>query len=171
MFSEPCLENVDHGQSADVLLACASPALSNRAAGQPARIWRRGEAVLDGRGGICIDRQVRRSPPEPGMRIDRADLRLIKSMRFEFVKLLLNPAVLKSGNALNPVSMAYFDQVIDMAAAEKLPVVVCIHPEDDFKRRRAGIPRRVRGFLQFHERNWHITWRAAGQPARWPFSS
>ncbi len=82
--------------------------------------------------GICIDRQVRTMPPETGMRVDRADVRLIKGMGFGFVKLLLNPAVLKAGRTLDAASMAYFDEVIDLAAAESLPVVACIHPEDDF---------------------------------------
>ncbi len=88
--------------------------------------------------GICIDRQVRTMPPEAGMRVDRADVRLIKSMGFGFVKLLLNPAVLKSASTLDVASMAYFGEVIDLAAAESLPVVACIHPEDDFKRRVLG---------------------------------
>jgi hypothetical protein len=98
----------------------------------------KGEPALTLARGICVDRQVRRIPPEVGMRVDRDDVRLIKSMGFGFVKLLLNPAVLKSGSTLDAASMAYFDQVIDLAAAEGLPVVVCIHPEDDFKRRVLG---------------------------------
>ena len=69
------------------------------------------------------------------MRVGRDDIRQIKSMGFGFVKLLVNPAVVKSGNTLDAAAMAYFDQVIGWAAAEGLPVVVCIHPEDDFKRR------------------------------------
>ena len=101
------------------------------------------------------------------MRIYRATFRLIKSMKFDFVKLLLNPAVLKSGNALNPVSMACFDQIIDMAAAEKLPVVVCIHPEDGFKRRVLGYPGEFEGFFNFmNQLAQHLASRwSAGQVA------
>ena len=88
-------------------------------------------------------------PPEAGMRVDRADVRLIKGMGFGFVKLLLNPAVLKAGSTLDAASMAYFDQVIDLAAAENFPVVVCIHPEDDFKRRVLGNAAEFEAFVGF----------------------
>ncbi len=99
--------------------------------------------------GTCVDRQVRRIPPEVGMRVGRDDFRLIKSMGFGFVKLLLNPAVLKSGGTLEASSMVYFDQVIDLAAAEGLPVVACIHPEDDFKRRVLGSAGEFEAFVGF----------------------
>ncbi len=99
--------------------------------------------------GICVDRQVRTIPPEFGMRVDREDVRLIKSMGFGFVKLLLNPAVVKSGGTLDAASMAYFDRVIGLAAAEGLPVVVCIHPEDDFKRRVLGSAGEFEAFVGF----------------------
>jgi endoglucanase len=99
--------------------------------------------------GICIDRQVRRMPPEPGMRIDREDVRLIKRLGFDFVKLLLNPAVLTSGRTLDTASMAHFDRIIDFASVESLPVVVCIHPEDDFKRRVLGKVDEFEAFLGF----------------------
>ena len=99
--------------------------------------------------GICIDRQVRTNPPEPGMRVGREDIRQIKSMGFGFVKLLVNPAVVKAGSTLHPASTAYFDQLIDWAAAEGLPVVVCIHPEDDFKRRVLANAGEFEAFLGF----------------------
>ena len=99
--------------------------------------------------GVCIDRQVRRMPPEPGMRIGREDVRLVKRMGFDFVKLLLNPAVRQSGRALNTASTTHFDRIITCAAAESLPVVVCIHPEDDFKRRVLGHADDFEAFLGF----------------------
>ena len=41
--------------------------------------------------GITIDRQLHQVPPEPRNVILRDDIRLIKSMVFEFVKLVINP--------------------------------------------------------------------------------
>jgi endoglucanase len=99
--------------------------------------------------GICIDRQVRTRPPEPGMRVGRDDIRQIKGMGFGFVKLLLNPAVVQSGSTLDAASVAYFDQVVDLAVADGLPVVVCIHPEDEFKRGVLGSASAFEPFQEF----------------------
>jgi len=126
------------------LLLSAAPLLA-----RPPDESRKPEPRLTLARGICVDRQVRRNPPEAGMRVGRDDVRLIKSMGFEFVKLLLNPAVLKSGGSLDAASMVYFDKVIDMAAAEGLPVVACIHPEDDFKRRVLGSAGEFEAFAGF----------------------
>ena len=67
------------------------------------------------------------------MRIDREDFRLIKSMRFEFAKVIVNPAPLQSGGHLDASRVGYLDRILAAAAAERLPVVVCIHPEPEFK--------------------------------------
>ena len=83
--------------------------------------------------GITIDRQVRAIPPEPYTTVSREDIQLIKSMGFEFVKLLINPAVFKSEGGLASSAMPYFDQMVNMVVDENLPVAVCIHPENDFK--------------------------------------
>ena len=112
-----------------LLLRTANPLAGENLQSEPAPAFARG---------ICIDRQVRTIPPEAGMRVDRDDLRLIKSMGFEFVKLLVNPAIVKAGDRLDAASFDYFDGILDFAAMEKLPAVVCVHPEDDFKRRVLG---------------------------------
>jgi endoglucanase len=83
--------------------------------------------------GICIDRQLRSIPPEDMNVIQRDDIRLIKSMGFEFVKLIINPAVIKSEGDLDASHIWYLDQVVQRTVDEELPVVVCIHPEPDFK--------------------------------------
>lgn len=90
--------------------------------------------------GVCIDRQVRTIPPEPGMRITRDDLAIIRRSGFSFVKVLVNPAVVIRGDRLDVSAFAYFEGVLDDAAAVGLPAVVCVHPEDDFKRRAVGDP-------------------------------
>jgi len=111
--------------------------------------------------GICIDRQLRSIPPGPGMRVCRDDLRLIKRMGFEFVKLLFNPAVFQSADGIDSSHVGYLDQLLDSAAAEKLPVVACIHPEDDFKRRVLGNAadfERFFGFMQALSRHIAGRW-------------
>ncbi len=111
--------------------------------------------------GICIDRQVRTMPPEPGMRVYRDDIRLIKSMGFGFVKFLVNPAVLQAGSGLDASRVGYFDHLVNLAADEGLPTVVCIHPEDDFKRSVLGNAdqfERFFGFMQALSRHMAGRW-------------
>lgn len=67
------------------------------------------------------------------MRIARDDVRLIKSMGFGFVKVLVNPAVFQSDAGLDASRVAYLDEVVAYAVAERLPIVVCVHPEADYK--------------------------------------
>jgi hypothetical protein len=79
--------------------------------------------------GIGIDRQFRTIPPEPIMRITREDIRLIKSMGFEFVKLIVNPEPLLSDQGLSGETRWYLGEIVQLVVDERLPVVVCIHPE------------------------------------------
>jgi hypothetical protein len=83
--------------------------------------------------GICIDRQFRTIPPEPIMRITREDIWLIKSMGFEFVKLIVNPEPLLSDKGLSDGTRWYLKEIVQLVVDEGLPVVVCIHPEWKFK--------------------------------------
>ena len=83
--------------------------------------------------GICLDRQFRTIPPEPIMRITRDDIRLIKSMGFEFVKLIVNPEPLLSDKGLSDATAWYLKELVQLVVDEGLPVVVCIHPEWKFK--------------------------------------
>ena len=90
--------------------------------------------ALDLNRGISIDRQFRSIPPEAIMRITREDIQLIKRMGFEFVKLIVNPEPLMSGNRLNRSNQWYLKKIVDLVVNEGLPVVVCIHPEWEFKK-------------------------------------
>lgn len=85
--------------------------------------------------GICIDRQFRQIPPEPIMRFTRADVRMIKAMGFEFVKLIVNPEPLMQAGRLDREKRTYLEQIVAQVVDEELPVVVCLHPEWEFKRR------------------------------------
>jgi hypothetical protein len=99
--------------------------------------------------GICIDRQVHSIPPSPDRTVHADDLRLIKSMGFEFVKLIFNPVVFKSGDGLEASNLGYFDLIVNYAVAEKLPVVVCIHPEWKYKEAVLGNPDEFSSFAGF----------------------
>lgn len=101
--------------------------------------------------GISIDRQFRTIPPEPIMRITREDIQLIKAMGFDFVKLIVNPEPLMTGSHLDESKKEYLHQFVELAANEALPVVVCLHPEWEFKTRILSDPvefERFLGFLQ-----------------------
>jgi hypothetical protein len=99
--------------------------------------------------GICIDRQFRTIPPEPIMRITREDIQLIKSMGFEFVKLIVNPEPLLSDNGMSDVTRWYLREIVQRVVAEGLPVVVCIHPEWKFKERTLGDADSFSRFVRF----------------------
>ena len=111
--------------------------------------------------GLCIDRQFRTIPPEAIMRITGDDIRLIKSMDFEFVKLIVNPEPLLSDTGLNNAKSWYLDEIVQRVVDSGLPVVVCIHPEWKFKETILSDPREFDRFVQFLE--------AVGQflAARW----
>jgi endoglucanase len=101
--------------------------------------------------GITIDRQIRSIPPTSERDFDQNDIQLIKSMGFEFIKLVINPAFFKSGDSLNSSNMWYFDKIVNLVVNEKLPVVVCIHPEDDFKTKYLGNKAEFETLLGFYE--------------------
>ena len=123
----------------------------------PTGVVRAGEAVGAGPAklalplnrGICIDRQVHSIPPTPDRITQADDVHLVRTMGFEFVKLIFNPVVFKSGDGLETSHMAYFDQIVNYGAAEKLPVVVCIHPEWKYKEQVLGNPAEFASFLSF----------------------
>ena len=99
--------------------------------------------------GITIDRQVHAIPPAPDRTVHADDVRLVKSLGFDFVKLVFNPVVFKSGDGLDASHLGYFDEIVGYAAAEKLPVVVCIHPEWKYKEAVLGDPNEFASFLGF----------------------
>ncbi|MCC6699420.1 MAG: cellulase family glycosylhydrolase [Candidatus Hydrogenedentes bacterium] len=112
--------------------------------------------ALDLNRGICIDRQFRAIPPEPGMRFTREDIQLIKAMGFEFVKVLVNPEPLMLDGHLDEAKTGYVREMVDLAAAEQLPVVVCIHPEWEFKKSILDDPAKFAEFLTFLEDTAHF---------------
>ena len=67
------------------------------------------------------------------MRITPEDIRLIKSMGFEVVKLIVNPEPLLSDKGLSDATRWYLKEIVQLVVDEGLPVVVCIHPEWKFK--------------------------------------
>ena len=105
--------------------------------------------ALELKRGICIDRQFRSIPPEPVMRFTREDIRLIKSMGFEFVKLIVNPEPLMSDYRLDGQKRDYLQQIVTQVVEEGLPAVVCIHPEWEFKKKILGDRAEFARFLVF----------------------
>ena len=101
--------------------------------------------------GICLDRQFRTIPPEPIMRITRDDIRLIKSMGFEFVKLIVNPEPLLSDKGLSDATAWYLKEIVQLVVDEGLPVVVCIHPEWKFKEKVLSDAHEFSRFVRFLE--------------------
>jgi hypothetical protein len=99
--------------------------------------------------GICIDRQVHSIPPAPDRVVHADDVRLVRSMGFEFVKLIFNPVVFKREDGLDEPHMSYFDQIVNYGVSEKLPVVVCIHPEWKYKEQVIGNVQEFVSFLGF----------------------
>jgi len=121
------------------------------AEGDPGLVSPSSSLALELKRGISIDRQFRTIPPEPIMRITREDIRLIKNMGFEFVKLIINPEPLMAGNRLDESKRWYLKEIVDLAVQEELPAVVCIHPEWEFKKHILGDADAFAGFLAFLE--------------------
>ncbi len=107
--------------------------------------------ALELKRGISIDRQFRTIPPEAIMKITAADIQLIKSMGFEFVKLIVNPEPLMLNGRLNPATQGYLEEIVGLVAHEGLPVVVCIHPEWEFKKSILSNEQEFAKFLAFLE--------------------
>jgi endoglucanase len=105
--------------------------------------------ALELKRGICIDRQFRTIPPEPIMRFTREDVRLIKSMGFEFVKLIVNPEPLMAGDRLDAQKRDFLQQIVAQVVDEGLPAVVCLHPEWEFKKKILGDRAEFAKFLVF----------------------
>ena len=105
--------------------------------------------TLDLKRGISIDRQFRCIPPEPIMRFTRQDIQLIKSMRFDSVKVLVNPEPLLDGSHLDTSKQWYLKEMIDLVVNEGLPIVVCIHPEWEFKKKILSDEQEFSRFLGF----------------------
>lgn len=136
-----------------VILLLTLPGLihAQDAEGDPGATPSSSRLALELKRGISIDRQFRTIPPEPMMKITPEDIRLIKRMGFEFVKLIVNPEPLMVGNRLDASKRWYLEEMVDLAAQEQLPVVVCLHPEWEFKKHLLGDTDAFAGFLVFLE--------------------
>ncbi len=79
------------------------------------------------------------------------DIALIKAMGFDHVRLPLEPAPLinpSDPGALRPEYLHYLDAALDMILAQRLAVIVDIHPSDEFKLRLKD-DRQVENFAKF----------------------
>ena len=85
------------------------------------------------------------------------DIALIKTMGFDHVRFTVEPApLMNSGDpsSLKSDYLRYFDTALDMILAQRLAVIVDIHPSDEFKLRLKD-DRQVENFAKF--------WRALAQ--------
>ncbi len=101
------------------------------------------------RRGIALDRQVHAIPAPDMMAVRAGDVRLIRSMGFDFIKLIVNPAVLQNGR--QAANLAWVQQIVDTVVQGGLVAVVCLHPERPFKEALFGDPERFREYLGFQE--------------------
>ena len=101
--------------------------------------------------GIVIDRQFSSIPPSLITTIVSKDIQIIKSMGFDFVKVLVNPACFISGSTINLSNMWYVDELVNRVLAEGLPVVVCVHPQPEFKTTYIGTPGGFTNVLGFYK--------------------
>jgi endoglucanase len=85
------------------------------------------------------------------MRFAAEDLQLIKPMGFDSVKVLVNPEPLIGGDRLDPSKQWYLEEMIHRVADTGLPVVVCLHPEWNFKTRILSSEPDFQRFLGFLE--------------------
>jgi hypothetical protein len=79
--------------------------------------------------GVTLDRQYHAIPEPPNFRSE--DIKLIKSIGFDFAKLIVNPAVHKADGGI--LNMHYIDIIVNTVLSQGIKVVVCIHPEASFK--------------------------------------
>jgi endoglucanase len=91
-----------------------------------------------------------------------ADLNLIKSMGFDHVKILIDPATHKSGSGIDLATMPTLKMNVDLAISSGLPVVVDIHPQADFKNAELGNPAEFENYLGFM--NAFAQWLATNYP-------
>lgn len=101
--------------------------------------------------GIAFDRIQRSFPLKPEMEISGQDMKIVRYMGFDHVKVLFtaNSYILEDG--LNWSNMGYVQKVVDTALTSGLPVVICLHPEPDFKFRHLGNEKEFKKMLGFYD--------------------
>lgn len=108
------------------------------------------------RRGITIDRQFHEIPPVPERTVHAEDVRTIKRLGFDFVKLIVNPAVLQAADgSLDTTRTWYFERIIGYGVSEKLPVVLCVHPEWPAKEKALADPAKFAEFLRWERELAH----------------
>ena len=132
-----------------LLIGVGTLGLALMAHGGETAATRRNGLALPLKRGICIDRQVHSIPPPAERTVRAGDVRVIKSLGFDFVKLVINPVVFKLGDRLNESRLWYFDQIVNYGVSEKLPVVICIHPEWKYKEQVLGQRNEFESFASF----------------------
>jgi len=113
--------------------------------------------------GISIDR------PQPAPRhlstdrmLTAADIKLIKAMGFDHVKVLLTPSrFMTSDGGLNDDNLWYVQRVVSTVLSQDMPCLICIHPEISFKEQYLGSLAKFPVLLTFYQnfagyvgRNW-----------------
>ena len=102
--------------------------------------------------GVSIDRQYMGNNPPEKPNFEQSDIKLIKSMGFDHVKIIVNPEPHKSGDGIKLSSMSYLDEIVGMVINEGLTVVVCIHPMSTFKIKVLSDPKEFSDMLGFYEK-------------------
>jgi len=90
------------------------------------------------------------------------DVNMVKSMGFDHIKILVDPATHKSGSGINPATMPTLKTNVDLALSSGLPVVVCIHPQANFKNAELGNAAEFNNYLGFM--NAFAQWLATNYP-------
>ena len=98
--------------------------------------------------GITIDCQYHSVPPSPIFASE--EIACIKSMGFDFVKLIVNPAVHKLAGTI--MNMGCIDTIVNGILNHKMQVLLCIHPESNFKNTVFNDKKEFRDLCLWYER-------------------
>lgn len=130
--------------------------------------------------GISIDR------PQPTSRhlstermIKAADVKLIKTMGFDHVKVLFTPSrFMASDGGLSEDNLWYVQRVVSTVLSQEMPCLICIHPELSFKEQYFGSLEQFQVLLRFYRnfagyigQNWSadkVAFQLMTEPARIP---
>ncbi len=101
--------------------------------------------------GIALDRIQRSFPLKPEMEISSLDMKVVRYMGFDHVKVLFTANSYINENGLNGTNMGYVQKMVDTALTSGLPVLICLHPEPDFKFKHLGNEKEFIKMLGFYE--------------------
>jgi hypothetical protein len=130
--------------------------------------------------GISIDRP---QPTSRGLSTERmitaADVKLIKAMGFDHVKVLFTPArFMTTDGGLNEDNLWYVERVVSTVLSQDMPCLICIHPELSFKEQYFGSLEQFQVLLRFYRnfagyigQNWgadKVAFQLMTEPGRIP---